>query len=144
MFGNEILRKLKNLPHFVGVFARDTLPLKLNKPFAVICNTDLAHEPGSHWVAIYCDKQGIGDYFDSYGLPPLYPEFEHFLLRNCPNGFMYNRITLQCLVCVTCGEYCIAYVITRLHNRSYADFISLFTSNPKTNDTLIKFYYNLL
>ena len=72
MFGDEILRKLKNLPHFVGVFARDTLPRKiLNKPFALICNTDLAHEPGTHWIAIYCDEQGIGDYFDPYGLPPL-------------------------------------------------------------------------
>ena len=143
MFRNEIEKKLKKLPNFVGVFARNTLPSKVKLPFALICNTDLIQQPGTHWVAIYSDKNGIGDYFDSYGLPPLYPEFEYFLKRNCPNGYMHNRVLLQCFDCVTCGEYCIAYVITRLHNGSNADFISLFTSNPYNNDVLMNFYYSL-
>lgn len=141
MFRDEIERKLKNLPNFIGVFARNTLPPIVKSPFALICNTDLIQEPGTHWIAIYCDENGVGDYFDSYGLPPLYTEFEYFLQRNCPNGFLHNRITLQCFDCVTCGEYCIAFILIRLHNGSYADFISLFTSNPKINDKLIKYYF---
>ena len=144
MFRNQIEQKLKKLPNFIGVFARNTLPLDIEPPFALICNTDLIQEPGTHWIAIYCDENGLGDYFDSYGLPPLYPEFEHFMLHNCPNGYMHNRITLQCLDCITCGEYCIAYVIMRLHKESYADFISLFTSNPNINDELIKLYHKIL
>jgi len=143
MFRNQIEQKLYKEPNFIGVFARNTLPREIKtRPFALICNTDLIQEPGTHWIAIYCDKNGIGEYFDSYGLPPLYTEFEHFLYRNCPNGYMHNRIPLQCLDCVTCGEYCVAYVIFRLRNRSYADFISLFTSNPNVNDKLIKYYFN--
>jgi len=145
MFGNEIRSTFKNIPNFGGVFARDTLPLSVNTPIGLIINTDKQDQPGSHWVAIYIDSNGIGEYFDSYGVPPLYEEINVFLFNNCPNGIFCNYVTLQCISCITCGEYCVAYIICRLcDNISYADFISLFTSNPEENDKLIKFYYKLI
>jgi hypothetical protein len=144
MKGDTILKNLKNTKNFIGVFARDQLPTKVEYPMGLIANTDSITEPGTHWISIYIDSNGIGEYFDPFGINPQYFEFEKFLYNNCPNGYFYNRITLQCLDCVTCGEYCEAYLITRLNGGSYADYISLFTSNPDKNDVLIKTYTNIL
>ena len=141
MLASEIYQRLVNYPNFLGVFARDTLPQSVNYPCALISNTDLSYESGTHWIAIYIDEDGIGEYFDSYGLSPIYQEFRHFLRRNCTNGsYFENCVTLQCLTCVTCGEYCIAYLMTRLNGGTYADFIYLFTSNVYDNDYLIRLY----
>jgi len=63
---------------FGGVFARDCLPL-LAKHKAYIVNLDKMNENGSHWISIYFDKNRRGEYFDSYGLPPLFPEIISFL-----------------------------------------------------------------
>ena len=54
------------------VCAKDELPVG-KKPLqtkAFIVNTDLAIDPGQHWVALYF-KGNKAIYFDSYGLPPL-------------------------------------------------------------------------
>ena len=44
-----------------------------------ICNTDPSDIPGQHWIAIALSKAGVGEYFDSVGLPPLKQEFSTFL-----------------------------------------------------------------
>jgi len=144
MFQDEIERKLYWFKNFIGVYARDTLPYRVQLPMALIVNTDKRSQPGTHWVAIYIDTNGVGEYFDSYGLPPLYMEFLEFLLVNAPNGYFCNKITLQCFDCVTCGKYCAAYCVTRLKGFTYAYFISLFTSNTYRNDELIKIYFDLM
>ena len=54
----------------VQVCANDELPLG-KKPLqakAFIVNTDLARDPGQHWVALYC-KGNKAIHFDSHGLP---------------------------------------------------------------------------
>ena len=144
MFASEIRKQLAHIKNFIGVFSRDNIPQNLKGPVGLIVNTDTSDLPGAHWIAIYIDENQIGEYFDSYGLPPLYAEFEDFLTRECTNGWMYNRITLQCTICVTCGEYCVAYLLNRFYGGSYADYISLFTSNTYKNDDLIKIYFDLL
>jgi hypothetical protein len=136
---NNLLRKNK---HYLGTFSRDTLPniKHLKGPAGLIANTDISSKPGTHWVAIFVDKDGVGDYFDSYGNPPLHQKFMNFLINNCPNGFFYNRIQLQCLTCVTYGHYCVAYIKMRSSGLCYCHFISLFTSDSLNNDKLIKKY----
>ena len=58
-------RELK-IPHFRGVFMRDSLPLH---PFSVECgivNFNSSNQPGSHWVCYYCNTTDR-IYFDSHG-----------------------------------------------------------------------------
>ena len=54
------------IPHFRGVFMRDTLP---QYPFNIECgivNLNTSDQPGSHWVWYY--RNGSDRfYFDSYG-----------------------------------------------------------------------------
>lgn len=129
---------LNNVKCFNGVYSRNQLPNKLKGFKTIICNTDPSYAPGEHWVAIVINSDGTGDYFDSYGLPPLHNEFKKFLHINCPNGWFHNPITLQCLSCVTCGHYCVAYIKMRCSGKSYCDFISLFTSNLVSNENIVK------
>lgn len=148
MWGDEIIKMFKGNKNFLGIFSRNTLPersILFNQlPLGIIVNTDLSSQPGAHWVAIHIDKDGIGEYFDAFGRQPLYSEFEKYLFDNCENGFFINEITLQCTDCITCGEYCVAYLFNRFNGNSYSHFISIFTKDPQYNDELIKIFYDIL
>ena len=132
------------LDGYVGVHSRDTLPPITNFPASLIANIDTSDMSGSHWVGIYFDKFGRADYFDSYGLPPLYSEFLEYLQKYSKLGFEYNKVALQCKECVTCGEYASAFVILRTFGWSFAEFIKLFSTNTYTNDYIIKSLHNAL
>ena len=55
-----------NIPHFRGVFMRDTLPKTPHKIECGIVNLNTSAEKGSHWVCYY--KNGTRRiYFDSFG-----------------------------------------------------------------------------
>jgi len=137
---NKLLRREKC---FIGTYSRDTLPNSIKENQALIVNTDPSDRPGEHWVAILMHSNGKGEYFDSYGLPPLHPEFIKFLDNNCYNGWTFNNTTLQCLSCITCGHFCVAYIKFRCLGHSYNDFISLFAKDLVFNDELINLYVNV-
>jgi hypothetical protein len=142
---SEINNLLSNEKSYLGTFARDLLPfVEQGKTSALIVNTDTSDKEGEHWVAMIFKGDGTGEYFDSYGLPPLHKEFTTYMENNCPLGWGFNRVTLQCLSCITCGHYCILYVKLRLLGYSYCDFISLFSCDRNINDSLIKNLINAL
>jgi len=67
----QLRAALQNIPcDTIGVYAADEIPTVWSKPAAIIANTDDHTKPGTHWVAMYVGKDGIGHYFNSYGLPP--------------------------------------------------------------------------
>ena len=47
-------------------------------PKSFVVNTDPMELPGTHWIAIYFNKQMKGEFFDSYGKHPIHYN-EHFL-----------------------------------------------------------------
>ena len=52
---------------FRGVVPKDGQPMTVHALMvAFVCNTD---EPGEHWIPLYLDADGCGDYFCLYGLP---------------------------------------------------------------------------
>ena len=66
----RLLKKdLKSKTIFKKVCALDQLE-KPTFPPAYVINSDPSSEPGEYWVAVYFDKRGRGEYFDSYGLSP--------------------------------------------------------------------------
>ncbi len=63
MNSDEIDRFLsQRLRDFDGVFrySMDNLP---DDPHLLVCNTDPSDKPGRHWIAIYVDENGRGDFF---------------------------------------------------------------------------------
>jgi hypothetical protein len=141
MWGNQIEEKMKSYPNFLGVFARDTLPRRVDGQAGLIVNTDTRTQVGSHWIAIYVDENSYGQFFDSFGLPPFLDEFLKFLYCNCEEHF-FNNVPLQCDECITCGLYCCVFLAARFNGYSYPDFISKFTGNRYTNDDLVKRYFD--
>jgi len=134
----NIINNLSKVKNFIGVFSRDELHFKYPYPLSIVVNTEDSSHPGSHWVAIYIDENGYGEYFDSYGFPPMHQEFIWFLENNSTKSHFYNKKFLQCLTCITCGHYCIAYIKMRSNGNTYFDFIKLFTNNQLINDKIIK------
>ena len=79
------------------------LPKNTKRPCAIVVNTHPSDKPGEHWVAIYLKTNDKGEYFDSYGLPPLEPRIESFMNESCMNGWKYNAVALQDANSTTCG-----------------------------------------
>jgi len=59
------VKKLK-IPHFRGVFMRDTLPTKPKKVECAVINLNRSNEVGSHWVC-FAKVGKTRLYFDSFG-----------------------------------------------------------------------------
>ena len=81
---------------FRGVYANDEMKWmkSVSYPSSFVINLDPSYKPGSHWVAVYFDKNGVGEYFDSLaGDPP--HEVVHFL-RSHAKGWQYNRMQVKC------------------------------------------------
>ena len=78
----QIERLLKNDSETKSVFKKVCALDQLEKPTfpsAYVINSDPSTEPGKHWIAVYCDKHGQGEYFDSYGLPPAFVGLKSYM-----------------------------------------------------------------
>ena len=88
------------------VVAKDCLPEIIDTyPGAIVCNTHDADQPGEHWIAMYVDTKGYGDYFDPYGLEPqhrVHELYERTLLRvgtqrsYATESYVYRLRTILC------------------------------------------------
>lgn len=99
--------KLLRIPHFRGVFMRDTLPKKPKKIECWILNHDSVKSVGTHWTAL----AKINDrawYFDSFGnlMPPI--EVKVYLGTNVELMFNYNRY--QKFNTFICGQLCLNFL----------------------------------
>ena len=123
--------------YMVGVYAADRLPRSYNKPAAFIANTDNHDGAGVHWVAFYIPAKGRAEYFDSYGLDTFiegHLEFQSLSRKT----WLVNKKLLQGLQSKVCGQYCLAYLISRMRGYSMKSFQSLFTSDVTKNDRLVR------
>ena len=117
-----------------GVVSRDGLPTAVDTyPTAFVCNTHTGDQPGQHWIAIYASSKKTGEYFDSFGLPPLYPAFRRFLQDNCEE-WTYNNKTFQSPLSTVCGQYCAAYLLLRSRGVPMINFVKTFNTDLVAND----------
>ena len=119
---------------FAGVYPRDRLPRTIKYPSGHVFNTDT--EEGEHWIAIYVDEHGRGEYFDSYGLPPLHRTFLNFLNAHC-TSWTFNDKQLQELSSKVCGQYCVFFLLHRCRGLSMNTIVNMFGQNLKDNDVLV-------
>ena len=106
----DIIRyvKLLDIPHFRGVFMRDTIPSSPRKIECGIVNLNLNLESGSHWTGYY--KNGLNRiYFDSYGqITPL--EIQNYLKTSKEKGvavIQRNTDAVQAINTHICGQLCL-------------------------------------
>ena len=123
---------------YAGTFACDHLPRAVDKPAALVVNTDPAHMPGTHWVCIYIENDR-GEYFDSYGLPPTGDYFTNFLRNNCKK-WIWNKKQLQSLDSTVCGQWCISFLTARGRGEGMEKFQQKFCENLEKNDSKISHF----
>lgn len=83
---SEINKSLKRYSIFRGAFACDQIPKLKTRPVAYIVNTDRAQRSGEHWTAIMLLDNNRGEYFDSFGFPPLVPDVQEYVKTYCTSG----------------------------------------------------------
>ena len=82
---------------------------------------------------MFFDKNGKGEYFDSYGLPPHVFDLQNFMDLNS-RQWIYTNKTLQRLLSTVCGHYCVYYLLFRCRNVTLREIVSRFSSNLSEND----------
>ena len=125
---------------FQGAFACDELKPPSSLPASYIVNTDPRCLPGKHWVAIFINKNGDGEYFDSFGSKPN-EDICKFFKRNCSKVY-YNTKRIQHDRSISCGVYCI-YFLKQRHNAvpMCKTLIPLSVKDKVTNELkLIRFF----
>ena len=100
----EIQKYYQNEPRFNGVFSRNNLPKKI-KDGAYVTNLDECADPGTHWIALFCNKSEIV-YFHSFGAEPAPEEIKEFVGNK---NIIANIFRVQANNSVMCGYFCIGF-----------------------------------
>ena len=129
---------------FAGTYAIDKLPKSsINKKKWCCCaNLSPSNESGSHWIAIFLDKDD-GEFFCSFGTNPF--TFNNYYLNNFlyyNNVERYNSKCLQNYFSSYCGFYVIAYILVRSRGYTLDNFLDCFESNKNIlNDEIIRKFF---
>ena len=141
MNGRDLTRLLRHAPGsrgvWQGVFPRNKVPRRVPRPSTYIFNTDPDRRAGEHWVAVHVDRHGLGEYFDSYGLPPYHMEFYTFLERNTKK-WRYSGKQIQGLNASTCGDFCVYFLVLKMQGFKMKDILSHFGNDTRVNSSLVK------
>lgn len=124
---------------FAGVFARDRIPNHHEQaeqyPYCFVANSDTSSRPGEHWVAFYYPTPDDCEFFDSYGLHPIY-DYHFAIDKN--DQLLLSPHSLQAFNSNVCGEYVIYFLAKRSLNISFQSIIDTFIKgSPEFNDQLV-------
>ena len=86
----EIQKYYETEPRFNGVFSRNNLPEKINDR-AYVINLDEYADVGTHWIALFCNKNEIV-YFDSFGVEHVPEEIKEFVQNKNIKANILHRI----------------------------------------------------
>ena len=129
----EIQKYYQNEPRFNGVFSRNNLPKKI-KDGAYVINLDEYADVGTHWIALFCNRNEIV-YFDSFGVEHVPEEIKEFVGNK---NIKANIFRVQANDSVMCGYFCIGFIDFMLAGKKLTDYTSLFSPHVfKRNDNII-------
>ena len=117
----EIQNYYQNEPRFNGVFSRNNLPKKI-KDGAYVINLDEYADVGTHWIALFCNRNEIV-YFDSFGVEHVLEEIKE-LVGN--KNIIANIFRVQAKQSM-CGYFCIGFIDFMLAGKKLTDFTSMFS-----------------
>ena len=88
-----------------------------------IYNLEPSYMNGSHWVATFV-KNGIVNYFDSFGMPPFQELVDHAKKKKLILLHQNNQI--QNINTTTCGYFCLYFLNEMNKGKSYYDLLKVF------------------
>ena len=133
----EIQKYYQNEPRFNGVFSRNNLPKKI-KDGAYVINLDEYADVGTHWIALFCNRNQIV-YFDSFGVKHVPKEIKEFIGNK---NIKANIFRVQANNSGMCGYFCIGFIDFMLAGKNLTDFLNLFSPDDfKKNSDIILSYF---
>ena len=134
----EIQRYYENEPRFNGVYSRNNLPKKI-KDGAYVINLDEYADVGTHWIALFCNRNEIV-YFDSFGVEHVPEEIKEFIGNK---KIIANIFRVQANNSVMCGYFCIGFIDFMIAGKKLSGFTSMFSpfvfeNNDSTNLSYFK------
>ena len=112
-----IQKYYENESRFNGVFSRDNLTKKI-KDGAYVINLDEYADVGTHWIALFCNRNEIV-YFDSFGVEHIPEEIKEF---NGNKNIKANIFQIQANNSIMRGYFCIGFIDFMLANKKLTDF----------------------
>lgn len=136
----RIISRDKTLSNiFIDVFPVNELPTlhyASNKPLCLIVNTDASNLNGKHWIALYIDKDNVGEVFDSFGQRP--PSYVQRWMNLNTRFWYYTSLPVQSMYSSFCGLFCIYYLYHKARGKSLANILSDFhPNNLPLNDYVV-------
>ena len=117
----ELEKYYQNEPRFNGVYSRNNLPKKI-KDGAYVTNLDEYADVGTHWIALFCNRNEIV-YFDSFSVEHVPEEIKEFVGSK---NIIANIFRVQANNSVMCGHFCIGLIDFMLAGKKRTDFRSMF------------------
>ena len=136
----KALRKnVRTVPHFRGVYTRDSLPRKPRRGYYVM-NFDKTGESGSHWVCMHIGKS-TNTYFDSYSRkPPPFTQRAFAKFLGLTKRLEKNTKQLQSDFSTTFGQWCIYFIWRACNGWNMKNITSPFKSQtPLVNDHVMSY-----
>ena len=117
----ELERAYENEPRFNGVFSRNNLPKKI-KDGAYVINLDEYADVGTHWIALFCNRNEIV-YFDSFGVEHVPEEIKEFVGNK---NIIANIFQVQANNSVMCGTSALDSLILWLQVKNWLILLACF------------------
>ena len=131
---DQVLRKHCNI--YRGTYSSDMLPKILEswRPLVIVVNTYPSMQPGKHWICMFFDESGHGEFFYSFGQYPS-RAFERYMNDYC-TAWTYNNKQLQSLISRFCGHYVIWFCVFKARKYSLTALLRNVSSDTGLNDYL--------
>lgn len=116
---------------FSGVLPRDDFENidSVKFPTFYIYNLDKRSQKGSHWIAVYFKSREETEYFDSYGLPPIFKSTQAKMLM-ISRRIHFNSTAIQSPTTNVCGQYCILFILLRSRGYTLDRIINILIPYP--------------
>ena len=106
---------------------------------AYVINLDEYADVGSHWIALFCNRNEIV-YFDRFGVEHIPEEIKEFV-RN--KNIKTNIFRIKANNSVMCGYFYIGFIDFMLAGRKLTDYTNLFSPHDfKKNDIILSYFNN--
>ena len=104
-----------------------------------IYNLEPSYMSGSHWVSTYV-KDGVINYFDSFGMPPFQEIVDHARSKNLTLLHQNNQI--QNINATTCGYFRFYFLNEMSKGTTYYDLLDVFNiHDTMKNEQFIEKYF---
>ena len=121
-----------------NVLSRDVIVPHNHKLAIFIYNLEPHYMSGSHWVTTYV-RDGVINYFDSFGVPPFQEIVNHAKKKNLT--LLHQNQEIQHLNTTTCGFFCL-YFLNEMHKgNDYFDLLQVFDFDTNKNEKFIEKYF---